>query len=229
MKKRIIIILAVLFLTGNVFGQGLGFQAMEDGGKITITGYTGNEKYLTIPPTANGMPIVAIAKEAFRNKGLISVTIPDSVITIGDSAFSGNQIIKVILGNGVTTIEARAFANNKLTGVVIPDSVTTIGESAFFNNTQLSSVTIGSKVTNIGKFAFSDAILTTITLPNSVINIGEKAFSGSKFVSITIGANVKLERESFVDSFVSAYTGVAGTYTRPNDKSITWTRGLITF
>jgi len=229
MKKRVIVILSVLFLTGNVFGQGLGFQAMEDGGKITIIGYTGSEKYLTIPPTANGMPIVAIAKEAFRNKGLISVTIPDSVTIIGDSAFSGNQLIKVILGNGITTIEARAFANNKLTSVVIPDSVTSIGESAFFNNTQLSSVTIGNKVKNIGKFAFSDAILTNVTVPNSVVSIGEKAFSGSKLISITIGANVKVEREAFVDSFVSTYTGVAGTYTRPNDKSMTWTRGLITF
>jgi len=229
MKKRIMIILSVLFLTGNVFGQGLGFQAMEDGGKITITGYTGSEKYLTIPPTAGGMPIVGIAKEAFRNKGLISVTIPDSVTSIGDSAFQGNQLIRVNLGSGITTIGERAFANNKLTSVVIPDNVTIIGESAFFNNTQLSSVTIGSKVTNIGKFAFSEAILTSIVIPPSVINIGEKAFSGSKLTSITIGANVKLERESFLDSFINTYTGTAGTYTRPNINSTTWTRGLITF
>jgi len=229
MKKRIMVILSVLFLAGDVFGQGLGFQAMEDGGKITITGYTGNEKYLTIPATANGMPIVAIAKEAFRNKGLISVTIPDSITIIGDSAFSGNQLIKVILGNGVTTIEARAFSSNKLTSVVIPDSVTDIGESAFFNNTQLSSVTIGGKVTNIDKFAFSGAILTSVTIPNSVINIGEGAFSGSKLTSITIGPNVKLNRGAFVDSFVSTYNGVAGTYTRPNANSTTWVRGLITF
>jgi len=78
-------------------------------------------------------------------------------------------------------------------------------------------------------FCVFNSILTSVIIPNSVISIGEKAFSGSKLTSITIGANVKLERESFVDSFVSAYTGVAGTYTRPNDKSTTWTRGLITF
>jgi hypothetical protein len=229
MKKRIIIILSVLFLTGNVFGQGLGFQAIEDGGKITITGYVGTEKYLTIPPVANGMPIVAIAKEAFRNKGLISVTIPDGVTTIGDSAFQGNQLIRVNIGSGVTTIGERAFANNKLTTVVIPDSVTTIGESAFFNNTQLGSVTIGNSVKTIGKFAFSDAILTSVVIPPSVVNVGEKAFSGSKLTSITIGANVKLEREAFLDSFINTYTGTAGTYTRPNINSTTWTRGLITF
>jgi len=229
MKKSIIIILSVLFLAGNVFGQGLGFQAIEDGGKITITGYTGGEKYLTIPPAANGMPIVAIAKEAFRNKGLISVTIPDSVVTIGDSAFANNQLTRVNIGSGVTTIGERAFSNNKLTSVVIPDSVTIIGESAFFNNVQLSSVTIGSKVTEIGKFAFSGAILTTLVLPNSVLTVGESAFSGNKLTSITIGANVKLARESFLDSFINTYNGVAGTYTRPNDKSTTWTKGMITF
>jgi len=229
MKKRIIVILSVLFLAGNVFGQGLGFQAIEDGGKITITGYVGTEKYLTIPPAANGMPIVAIAKEAFRNKGLISVTIPDSVTSIGDSAFAGNQLIRLNLGNSLTSIGDRAFSNNKLTTVVIPDSVTTIGESAFFNNVQLNSVTIGSKVTDIGKFAFSGAILTTITLPNSVLTVGESAFSGSKLTSITIGANVKINKEALPDSFISTYNGVAGSYTRPNDKSLVWTKGMITF
>jgi hypothetical protein len=222
-------ILSVLFLAGNVFGQGLGFQAREDGGKIIITGYVGTEKYLTIPPTANGMPIVAIDKGAFSNKGLISVTIPDSVTNIGDSAFAGNQLIRVNLGSGLTTIGDRAFSNNKLTSVVIPDSVTIIGESAFFNNNQLSSVTIGSKVTDIGKFAFSGAILTSITLPNSVLTLGESAFSGSKLTNIVIGPNVKINKEALPDSFTSTYNGVAGSYTRPNDKSMTWTRGLITF
>jgi len=229
MKKRIMFILSVLFLTGSVFGQGLGFQAMEDGGKITITGYTGKEKYLTIPPTANGMPIVAIAKEAFRGKGLISVTIPDSVITIGDSAFANNQLIRVNLGNGLTTIGDRSFSNNQLTSVVVPNSVTIIGESAFFNNNQLSSVTIGNKVTDIGKFAFSGAILTSLTLPNSVLTLGENAFSGSKLTNIVIGPNVKINKEALPDSFISTYNGVAGSYSRPNEKSMTWTRGLITF
>jgi len=229
MKKRIIFILSVLFLTGNVFGQGLGFQAREDGGKITITGYVGTEKYLTIPPAANGMPIVAIDKGAFSNKGLISVTIPDSVTTIGDSAFTGNQLIRVNLGNGLTAIGDRAFSNNKLTSVIVPDSVTIIGESAFFNNNQLSSVTIGSKVTDIGKFAFSGAILTTLTLPNSVLTLGEGAFSGSKLTKIVIGPNVKINKDALPDSFTNSYNGVAGSYTRPNDKSLTWTKGMITF
>ncbi|WP_461246726.1 leucine-rich repeat domain-containing protein [Treponema sp. R6D11] len=228
MKKRIIVILLVLFLTGNVFGQGLGFQAMEDGGKITITGYVGKEKYLTIPGTANGMPIVAIAKEAFRGKGLISITIPDSVTAIGDSAFAGNELIRANIGNGVTTIGERAFSNNKLTSIVIPNSVTVIGESAFFGN-QLTSVTIGNSVTTIGNFAFSESQITSLTLPNSVINVGEKAFSGGKLTSITIGPNVKLNRESFPDSFINTYNNVAGTYTRPSISSTTWTRGLITF
>jgi len=105
MKRKIIVILLVLFLTGNVFGQGLGFQAIENGGKITITGYTGNEKNLTIPGTANGMPIVAIGKEAFRGKGLTSITIPASVTTIEASAFAdNNQLTTIAIGANVSLV-----------------------------------------------------------------------------------------------------------------------------
>jgi len=137
MKKSITVILSVLFLANHVFGQtGLGFQAVENSGQITIVGYTGNEKNLIIPGTANGFPIVAIGDEAFRDKQLTSVTIGNSVTTIGNSAFT----------------------NNRLTSVIIPDSVTTIGEMAFTGN-RLTSVTIGANV-RIDSGAFDDSFLS---------------------------------------------------------------------
>jgi len=228
MKKKMMIILSVLFLTGNVFGQGLGFQATESGGKITITGYTGNDKSLTIPAQVNGMPIVAIGNEAFRGKGLLTVNIPNSVVTIGENAFSNNQLTNVIIGNSVTSIGDRAFSNNRLTTVTIPDSVTSIGESAFYNN-QLGSVTFGSGVITIGKFAFSTNQLSTVSLPNSVSSIGDSAFSSNKITRIVIGANVKLGKTAFPNSFENAYREIAGTYTRTSVNSEAWAKDMITF
>jgi len=212
MKRKIIVILSLLFLTVNVFGQTLGFQAIENSGKVTITGYTGTEKNLTIPGTANGMPIVAIGNEAFRGKGLISITIPASVTNIGDSAFSNNQLTSVTISNSVTTIGGSAFSNNQLTSVTVPDSVTTIGGSAFSSN-RLTNVTIGNSVTSIGDYAFSNNQLTSVTIgPN--VQMGGGGYSSS---------------DAFPRSFLTAYNGIAGTYTRPSTNSSTWNKGVFTF
>jgi len=107
--KTIIITFIALFLSINVFGQtGLGFQAIENDGKITITGYVGTEKNLTIPASVNGKPIDAIGNEAFKNKGLTSVIIPDSIISIGNNAFSGNKLTSITIPNSVTSIGINA-------------------------------------------------------------------------------------------------------------------------
>ena len=253
MKKSAMVMLLVLLVTDHIFGQtGLGFHTEENSGLVTITGYTGNETNLTIPPTANGMPIVAIGNEAFRGKQLASVTIPDSVTSIGErafsenrltsvtipdsvtsignSAFSGNQLASVTIGNSVTSIGISAFQGNRLTSVTIPDSVTSIGNVAF-NHNQLTSVTIGNGVTSIGNWAFSGEQhqLTSVTIPNSVTSIGTYAF-GTLLTSITIGANVEIRPSTFPDRFMSAYRqGGAGTYTRTSTSSDTWTKVGFTF
>jgi hypothetical protein len=57
--------------------------------------------------------------------------------------------------------------------------------------------------------------------------IGEGAFEDNRLTSITIGANAVLEEDSFDNGFESAYEKArkaAGTYTRPNTNSKTWTK-----
>ncbi len=90
----------------------------------TITGYNiAGGLDVVIPSTIGGVAVEHIGMDAFLEKYLTSVIIPDSVTSIGDCA----------------------FRNNQLTSVTIPDSVTSIGSWAFENN-QLTSVTIGAGV-----------------------------------------------------------------------------------
>jgi hypothetical protein len=129
------------------------------------------------------------------------------VTHIGSSAFSGKNLIKVTIPNSVITIGDYTFPNNQLT------SVTTIGDGAFQSNQ-----------------------LTSVTIPDSVTNILGGAFGHNQLTSVTIGANVDVrdafigyDRDFFMVSigFKEVYDRngkAAGTYTRPNTGSTTWTK-----
>jgi hypothetical protein len=112
----------------------------------TITGYDiAGGLDVVIPSTIGGFAVEHIGIDAFLEKYLTSVIIPDSVTSIGPCAFRTNLLTSVTIGNSVTSIDYRAFYNNQLISVTIPNSVTSISFSVFAYN-PLSSVTIGSGV-----------------------------------------------------------------------------------
>jgi len=121
---------------------------------IYILDYTGPGGAIIIPPILMGSPPTHIDKEAFFDKKLTSVTIP----------------------NGVIGIEKAAFHTNRLTNIIIPDSVIEIGEGAFMNN-RLTSVTIGRGVTKIEAGAFHNNPITSITI-GAGVNFDKDAYLG---------------------------------------------------
>jgi hypothetical protein len=115
-----------------------GFTFTADGanpaGGATITGYSGPAGALTVPPTLTfggiTYPVTVIGNNAFRQMGLTSVVIPNSVITIGVQAFFDNQLTSATIGNNVRTISGAAFGINPLLRLQVPASVTGVGISA---------------------------------------------------------------------------------------------------
>jgi len=73
---------------------------LED--KVTITSYNGEADDVVIPGIIAGYPVVAIGSWAFFNRGLTSVTIPDSVTHIRDEAFCSNRLLAISIGLGLT-------------------------------------------------------------------------------------------------------------------------------
>ena len=74
-------------------------------------------------------------------------------------------------------------------------------------------------------------MLSCIIIPSSVTSVGRSAFAGNGLTNITIGANVDLDYNFFEqsdwDDFVNTYNSggkQAGTYTRPDNDSVEWTR-----
>ena len=100
---------------------------------------------VVIPSTIGGVAVYHIGIDAFLEKYLTSVIIPDSVTSIGPCAFRINLLTSVTIGNSVTSIDFKAFSTNQLTSVTIGNSVTSICYLVFAYN-QLTSVTIGADV-----------------------------------------------------------------------------------
>ena len=123
---------------------------------IVIKKCDSNTLDVKIPAKIDGKPVVGIGKEAFKDKGMMEISFPDSVTSIGESAFAGcTGLTSIALPGGVTSIGKAAFDGCAgLTSIVIPDGVTYTGSRAFGQCTSLPSVTIPDSVSNIYLDAF---------------------------------------------------------------------------
>jgi hypothetical protein len=169
------------------------FTFMTNNGAITISGYTGLGGDVVIPSSTNGWPVTSIGDDAFFDRSLTSVTIPDSVTSIGNEAFYVcNSLTNVMIGNSVTNIGIDAFAGcSSLTSIIVSAGNPSYSSlsGVLFNQSQTvliecpggfsGSYAIPNSVTNIGADAFFNCTsLTSATVPNGVTSIGDAAFSG---------------------------------------------------
>ncbi len=145
-KLSKILVLAVLTAILNTICV---FADTEDGyvytvydAEAVITDYTGTEKYLIIPGNLGGYPVTAIGREAFKNKNLEHVGMPDSVTLIGEGAFADNpDLMALFLSCNLKDIPARMCENDaSLYDFIVYGNVKSIGDEAFKNCVSLSEI-----------------------------------------------------------------------------------------
>ena len=104
----------------------------------TITAYNCTGTNIEIPSEIDWVEVKIIWENAFNNKWLTSVIIPDTVTQILQWAFQwasyNKSLNHVSLWNNVKIIWRYAFASNNLTTIVLPDSLEQSHNDAFFNN-----------------------------------------------------------------------------------------------
>jgi hypothetical protein len=169
----------------------------NDDGTMTILNYKGLAKDIVIPEKIFNMPVSRLREGAFKNKGLTSVVIPNTVSFIGEETFRQNQLTAATIPETVEYIGNYAFENNRLATIIIPGKVLTIGNFAFAAN-RLTSITIPDSVTFIGSNAFDGNSITNVVIGNGVVYIGASAFScygnyenDNQITGITLGSSIK--------------------------------------
>ncbi len=150
MKTKITSLLLLLFTVATGFAQtftvnGLNYQVISTNpNKVQITGGSPSTN-LVIPETVtnNGtdFTVTRINSLSLRNKGIASVTLPETIETIGFEAFRNNNLSTIDIPDSVTGIEANAFRNNNLVTITIGTGITNIGNDAFNENAPLTEVT----------------------------------------------------------------------------------------
>lgn len=111
-----------------------------------LSKYNGSSLDVVIPSEIDGMVVVEINDRVFFDRGINSVSMPNTIQSIGASAFEGNNLIQLNLPTSVRSIGTRAFANNSLKAITISDSLTSIGASAFAEQNCVNGAVIMSDV-----------------------------------------------------------------------------------
>lgn len=191
-KFTILILLAVALCSAaalssckkkQTYTQGLSYVLDESTGGYSVQGIgSATSSRLNIPPQYNGLPVTAIATEAFENCDFITdITIPDSVVSIGNLAFYGTGYYRksgnwereaLYIGKHLIKVN-----ESKTGSLVIRDGTTVIADCALYGCTSLTRVTIPKGVTSLGRYSFykCDKIVNVV-IPDSVKSIGSYAF-----------------------------------------------------
>lgn len=168
------------------------FTYTAEDGEVTITGYKSPMGYtdITIPAEIDGLPVTAIADEAF----------------IADSAYGGCPTLNSItVPEGVTTIGNRAFSCcQDLTYVSLPSTVTSVGYGIISSSGKMAAIGVAEDHPYL---ACSDGMLyekesqrliamiipsgaTALTIPGTIKAIGNYAIDANGIVNLTLAEGV---------------------------------------
>ncbi len=204
--KRIVsmmLLITMLFMAfpcmaDNVRTSGDFKYTVKGNGTATIVGYTGIHTDIILPNMIDGYVITTIGQQAFapaantkREKGTISITLPDTITTIEKEAFIYRSIRTINIPQSLEYIDGNAFSCNfgddgNMLNIQFripnnhPHFAVIDGSLYYKDNKELIYWAEGSSIphgitTIAANACMGDGI---ITIPSSVASLGDEAFSG---------------------------------------------------
>ncbi len=205
-KRAMLVVGIILLLGGICFGivtwvracnkpntatvDGITYEFSES--DCAVVGYDENTigDKVEILDTYNGLPVVDIAENAFKDcDKLVEITIPNSITKINAKAFSGctnlnnitvnasNKYYRTIDGSLYSKDGKRLVVFAKAKTVELADGCNAIGDYAF-SGMDADSITLPEGIVNIGNYSFDNCtLIESITLSSTVATIGDYAFN----------------------------------------------------
>lgn len=173
---------------------------------IYITGYMGESPEAIVPVNIDGLSVICIANNAFRNNDKITkVTLPDCIQWIGGYGF---------------------YNCVNLQEISIPGNVDAVWEYAFSNCIGLEKLTLCNGITRLSNYAFSNCIsLREVIIPESLTDMASNAFNSCYNLTVYCG-----EKEKFFNYF-KGKNGITGVLNGACGENLEWaltTDGLLT-
>lgn len=100
----------ISYISDSAYSWGKLNQRKKSEDGIEITDYTGSDGLVVIPESIEGLPVLAVAQNAFSGDNIRRVVIPRTVKNIADNAFSGCEKLKeVVIFDSVVTVSNESF------------------------------------------------------------------------------------------------------------------------
>ncbi|OHX65406.1 leucine-rich repeat domain-containing protein [Flammeovirga pacifica] len=147
---------------------------------IAILNYIGKDTHITIPTFINNKPVTQILKDAFYNKGIEAVELPEQLEYIGEDAFYKNTLKEITIPQNVKKIGGGAFGRNQIETLTIKsENISTIPMFCFIGNA-LSKFDLPESVNTLYNDCFAENNFTELTIPKHIDTLSSSAFASSK-------------------------------------------------
>ena len=195
MKKKLLPVIVAAALSCSLFSAvPMVSQAAEwhtsaseeylyfvDNGGCTIASYRGADKNVVIPPTIDGYAVLAVGGKSdgdvmpyapFANhKGIISVTIPDTVQSIGNVAFQNcTGLTRVDLPETLESVGVRVFEGCSSLKDIYAYSKNTKYDYSMLGDSDIPPVTIHGYPGSTTEMFAREHNLTFVSMTGEVVN-----------------------------------------------------------
>lgn len=149
--------------------QGLVYTLNADKTSYSVTDYSGTSSSVIIANQKNGLPVTSIGQNAFRDKSITSVVIPDNIEEIGGNAFKACLELKEVIispSSKLRTLHDSCFEASGVEKLAFPEGLTNVGSSVFSYCEALKELHLPKTVTYLHSGILQDCVnLVNVTLP----------------------------------------------------------------